>query len=217
MKYLNDSNIKKMLDMQDSMNKVVNLQWYEEHNPWYRAIWMECAELVDHIGWKWWSKQEIDINQSQMELIDIWHFGLSNLLQRKVGVNEVYNEIEEFYSSEIDQKQNLDTKRLLEVVENFVSITISTRNFNIKEFLNLCTHFNLSFDELMKLYIGKNILNKFRQNNGYKLGNYTKIWNGKEDNYYLSAMIEKFVDQDLDSLDSYIYQELENQYALVKK
>ena len=102
-------------------------------------------------------------------------------------------------------------------MENFVSITISTRNFNIKEFLNLCTHFNLSFDELMKLYIGKNILNKFRQNNGYKLGNYTKIWNGKEDNYYLSAMIEKFVDQDLDSLDSYIYQELENQYALVKK
>ena len=38
MKYLNDSNIKKMLDMQDSMNKVVNLQWYEEHNPWYRAM-----------------------------------------------------------------------------------------------------------------------------------------------------------------------------------
>lgn len=44
------------------------------------------------------SKQEIDINQSQMELIDIWHFGLSDLLQRK-GVNEVYNEIEEFFYS----------------------------------------------------------------------------------------------------------------------
>lgn len=34
-------------------------------------FWTECAELMDHIGWKWWKKQEIDIEQAQIELIDI--------------------------------------------------------------------------------------------------------------------------------------------------
>jgi hypothetical protein len=34
-------------------------------------------------------------------------------------------------------------------------------------------------------YIGKNVLNRFRQDFGYKSGEYIKIWNGKEDNEVL--------------------------------
>ena len=64
--------MKEMLELQDSINSLINNEWRNAHNPWYRAIWTECAELMDHIGWKWWKKQEIDIEQAQIELIDIF-------------------------------------------------------------------------------------------------------------------------------------------------
>ena len=35
----------------------------------------------------------------------------------------------------------------------------------------------------------KNVLNFFRQDNGYKEGSYRKEWNGREDNEYLVEII----------------------------
>ena len=72
--------ISTMLDLQDSMNSKVKDDWREQNFEWYRAIWIECAELLDHHGWKWWKKQQPDVNQIALELVDIWHFGLSLLL-----------------------------------------------------------------------------------------------------------------------------------------
>jgi hypothetical protein len=40
------------------------------------------------------------------------------------------------------------------------------------------------------MYIGKNALNIFRQNNGYKDGTYVKIWSDKEDNEYLTHFLK---------------------------
>ena len=78
---MNPQQIKIMLDLQDSMNTKVNANWQTQGYEWYRAIWVECAELLDHYGWKWWKKQTPDTEQVALELIDIWHFGLSILLQ----------------------------------------------------------------------------------------------------------------------------------------
>jgi len=71
-----------MLEMQNAMNTKVHEQWFSQGFEWYRAIWVECAEMLDHYGWKWWKKQELDLAQLQMELIDIWHFILSEILLR---------------------------------------------------------------------------------------------------------------------------------------
>ncbi len=38
-----------MLELQDAMNSKVNPKWREAGNAWYRAIWVECAELLDHL------------------------------------------------------------------------------------------------------------------------------------------------------------------------
>ena len=51
-------------------------------------------------------------------------------------------------------------------------------------------HLNMPFDELFEIYVGKNVLNMFRQDNGYKEGTYKKIWNGREDNEHLSDIIK---------------------------
>ena len=43
-----------MLEMQNAMNTKVHEQWFTQGFEWYRAIWVECAEMLDHHGWKWW-------------------------------------------------------------------------------------------------------------------------------------------------------------------
>ena len=72
--------IKEMLDLQNKINEKVHPHWREQNFEWYRAIWVECAELLDHYGWKWWKKQSPNQAQIELELVDIWHFGLSILL-----------------------------------------------------------------------------------------------------------------------------------------
>lgn len=76
--------IRVMLTMQDEMNCHVDHDWRERNREWYRAIWIECAELMDHFGgWKWWKHAEPDIEQAMLEIVDIWHFGISLRLMPK--------------------------------------------------------------------------------------------------------------------------------------
>ncbi len=62
--------ISQMLEMQNAMNLRVSETWRENNYEWYRAIWVECAEMLDHYGWKWWKHQEVDVAQVQLELVD---------------------------------------------------------------------------------------------------------------------------------------------------
>ena len=43
----------------------------------------------------------------------------------------------------------------------------------------------MPFDDLYRIYVGKNVLNFFRQDHGYKDGSYKKVWQGREDNEHL--------------------------------
>ncbi len=66
----------------------------------------------------------------------------------------------------------------------------------------------LDYRELYRLYIGKNILNIFRQDHGYKRGNYKKVWGGKEDNIILQDILENSPDIKPNDL----YRALEDRY-----
>ena len=48
---------------------------------------------------------------------------------------------------------------------------------------------DLDFDRLFRTYVGKNVLNFFRQDHGYKDGSYIKIWQGREDNEHLAEIL----------------------------
>ena len=52
-------------------------------------------------------------------------------------------------------------------------------------------YLEMPFDELYEIYVGKNVLNMFRQDNGYKEGTYNKVWNGREDNEHLIELLEE--------------------------
>ena len=85
--------ITQMLAMQDAMNSRVSNTWRDNNYEWYRAIWVECAEMLDHHGWKWWKHQEIDVPQVQLELVDIFHFGLSLRLMTGASVETIARQL----------------------------------------------------------------------------------------------------------------------------
>lgn len=172
-----------MLEMQDAMNTRVHSRWREQNFEWYRAIWVECAELLDHYGWKWWKKQEPELDQVKLELVDIWHFGMSDLL----GGDGDYQALASRLAPALMRFPAAgDFRRNLEV---FASDTLQHQRFDPRKFASLLSDVGLSFDELYSQYIGKNVLNFFRQDHGYQDGTYRKTWAGREDNEHLAELV----------------------------
>jgi hypothetical protein len=56
------------------------------------------------------------------------------------------------------------------------------------------------------------MLNRFRQNNGYKSGEYKKLWHGREDNEHLIELLAELSD-DPEQLPQRLYAGLEARYA----
>ena len=67
------------------------------------------------------------------------------------------------------------------------------------------------FNTLYRNYVGKNVLNLFRQENGYKDGTYKKIWNGEEDNEVLARLMLD-MNSDSDSFVTEVHKILELNY-----
>ncbi len=195
-----------MLQMQNEMNSRVHPSWRDQDYEWYRAIWIECAELMDHYGWKWWKKQSPDREQVILELIDIWHFGLSSLLQAEISEDKIADRLEAAMSAtQLDQV-------FLDDVETFAQRTLSTRQFDPLLFNRLLCHMDISLDHLYRSYVGKNVLNFFRQDRGYKEGSYKKHWqDGREDNVHLVEILE-LLDSDSSTYRQDVYRELANRY-----
>ncbi len=200
-----------MLRLQDSINSKINSAWRDEKTPWYRAVWTECAELMDHVGWKWWKYQENDIYQMKLELVDIWHFGLSEVLAKTKNISEATGVVTQVLK-EIGLINSIRSREeILSAVEDFALMTIGTKKFDLPSFIRLVNFSGLGNEELYKMYVGKNVLNTFRQDNGYKTGGYVKVWSGKEDNIWLSDIVNN-LSINSPSFVTDLYKELENTY-----
>lgn len=173
-----------MLNLQDRMNAKVHPAWVAQGFAWYRAIWIECAELMEHYGYKWWKKQEPDIEQVRLEVIDIWHFGLSALLATGATPAEVAATIERDLASYRWEGQDVRT-----ATEALAAHALATQGFSVVLFWNLMHAAGLDFEQLHRSYVGKNVLNFFRQDHGYQQGSYRKQWAGREDNEHLVELM----------------------------
>ena len=196
--------IKEMLDLQNKINEKVHPHWREQNFEWYRAIWVECAELLDHYGWKWWKKQSPNQAQIELELVDIWHFGLSILLS-KYDIEKSISLISEVMT---DQRES---GKFRENLEDFTSNTLQTRSFDLKRFNQVMNDVGLTFEKLYVGYISKNVLNSFRQDRGYQAGTYIKDWGGIEDNEYLIRLASK-IDPKGENFSSELYTLMEKEY-----
>ncbi len=194
-----------MLEMQDAMNSRVNQAWRQADNAWYRAIWTECAEMLDHYGWKWWKHQQPDLEQVQLELVDIMHFAMSDYLLQDADNDEVAARI----AAELaDPRQCQDIRVAIEVM---AQTTIAQKSMHFSDFANIMALIDMDFDALYRTYVGKNVLNFFRQDHGYKDGSYIKIWADREDNEHLVEVLGN-LDSTSPSFRDDVYQGLSNRY-----
>jgi hypothetical protein len=199
------SKIANMLQLQQELNDSTNGKGWEKgitkqgkEINWRRCIYLEGAELIDSYPWKHWKNinAQPDYENIKIELVDIWHFVMSeilrvNALEHKLSLDELAFKIEEAIKDLRVQKEENFYKEI-EAIEKFLAklfCNFETIDFT-KNFFEICYKLDLDFDTLYKLYIGKNILNSFRQDHGYKDGTYIKVWNGKEDNVVMQELLE---------------------------
>ena len=197
-----------MADMQEQHNVLVHPQWREQGFEFYRAMWVECAEMLDHFGWKWWKQQTPDIDQVKLELVDIWHFALSELMRERAIDPAV---AEQLATVSVDKATDPEGFRL--AIETLAAACLSTRSIDLSAFCAAMAALPMDYAELYALYIGKNMLNRFRQNNGYKSGKYRKLWQGREDNEHLIELLDELSDVP-ERLPERLYAGLEARYAI---
>jgi len=206
----NQEKLRQMLVMQDEMNTIVNPDWKNAGYAWYRAVWVELAEIMDPI-FKWWKKVDPDWQQLELEAVDIFHFGLSDML-----LHSNIEEISERYSeaTEVPLGERASIGEIHAAVESLLESTIVRKEFDMSNFMDLCDVMGITFDSLYKQYVGKNILNRFRQSRGYQDGTYIKNWNGLEDNEVLSKILDTLT-PDIDDVPGYLMSALDSAYQEV--
>lgn len=223
-----------MLQLQASLNEATNGdKWTEGVTKngkvinWRRCIYMECAEMIDSFSWKHWKNidQEADWDNLQVEVVDVWHFVMSlaieNYSQTLRGqVEDLAINISESKSfKKIDTKEEsfANQDETIEMIESIMIDALSRGSLDLEklvsDFFDLVVMSGLNLDSLYKLYIGKNILNQFRQDNGYKEGSYIKVWAGEEDNVIMKRILEQNSDIKPDAL----YKELTKLYLALNK
>jgi hypothetical protein len=195
-----------MLTMQHNMNTRVHENWVDQDFEWYRAAWIECGELIEHYGYKWWKKQEPDMEQVRLEVIDIWHFGLSALFQDGKDIEQIATEIDAELAVHKPTGQGVR-----EATEALALHALETKGFSPTRFWDLMLASGLDFDSLYTAYVGKNVLNFFRQDHGYKEGSYVKNWAGREDNEHLVELVAP-LDTNAEDFSQQVYQALQTRY-----
>ena len=202
-----------MLELQDAMNSKVNADWRNAGYEWYRAIWMESSEMLEHYGWKWWKKQDADVMQVKLEVVDIVHFGLSIRLVQGEEQGSTLVDIAEGIAADFENPNATDDIKTS--IELLAKETLMNQGAHFSIIAGVMDHLAMPFNELHEIYVGKNVLNMFRQDNGYKEGHYIKTWNGREDNEYLADILNR-LDSNSTTFKNDIYTALEQAYPEVE-
>ncbi len=202
-----ENKLKTMLQLQDEMNRWVHEDWANQGFEWYRAIWIECGEMLEHHGWKWWKKQTPDLPQVKLEVIDIVHFMLSIELQSGDDTGTIAQRVAAALAI---PRATPDLKTSIELLA-METLQDASAHFDI--IAGLMQHLGMDFDELYERYVGKNVLNIFRQDHGYKSGEYRKEWNGREDNEWLEDILGG-LDVNSGSYREDVYSSLESRYSI---
>ena len=203
--------ILQMLLLQQQLNDATNGEGWEKgitkHGKlidWKRCTYLECAELIESYPWKHWKNIDAqpDYANIQIEAVDIWHFimsqGLEDYKMKNLGsidtLSRSISKLPNFQNFLADiTPTTKDNYAQIEVVEKLMRTLFCEEPTEklMEAFIDVAVQSELNLDALYKLYIGKNILNQFRQDHGYKEGTYIKIWNGEEDNVVMQRALEE--------------------------
>lgn len=194
---------------------------------WRRCIYMECAEMIDSFSWKHWKNinQEPDWANLQIEVVDVWHFIISLAIEdyaktlRGTVDTLALNIIELPAFTKVSTKSSnyASQDAIIAKVEELMRLALDKDELQLEalfeNFFELVLMSGLDLESLYRLYVGKNILNQFRQDNGYKEGSYIKVWNGQEDN----VIMKKIWEEEANIKPDMLYRKLTKTYLALTK
>ena len=229
------SKILNMLKMQDGLNNSTNGDDWKQgittegkHINWKRYAVMETAELIESYPYKHWKdlNAEPDYGNAKVEVVDIWHFIMSFMLEKDYRehpnstLEESLNRLNKSVKDCLSFNAFASGRRHCMCGDRTVTIltaedlmrALLDRDTNVNTllvtFFTLAGLVDLDLESLYELYMAKNILNEFRQNNGYKDGSYTKIWRGEEDN----VVMQRVIAENPEFTSNELYSKLEETY-----
>lgn len=214
-----------MLELQNKMNLTVNPDWLQAGYPFLRAVVVEGGEAIEHHGWKWWKAQTPDMDQLKLELVDIWHFILSDFIVKARGnlsfaASAVANASRSHpgvAGSVVFDGVNyrLADLDLLGKCEMIIGLAVA-RRVSVPLFESVMADCGLAWSDLYRQYVSKNVLNIFRQEHGYKEGHYIKHWgDGREDNQHLVEVMDG-LDADAPDFMACLYADLKSRYDQIR-
>ncbi len=175
-------------EMMESQNKLNILtmgdKWSSMNLNWRLAVVQESSELIDSFPYKWWKNADTNIENAKIEIVDVWHFVLSLMLEANIVPTKIMEAkfIALSEASPLDINDNID--ELMSYAMNLISTAINSNSIiEIAESVMLLSgKIGFTYGDMIKIYFGKAVLNRFRQLNGYSEGTYIKNWEGVEDN-----------------------------------
>ncbi len=205
-----------MLQLQQQLNDSTNGEDWEKgvtknakSIDWKRCIYMECAEMIDSFAWKHWKSinSEPDWDNLKIEVVDVWHFVMSEALRDasanfRGSIDELaltISQIPSYRALDNDEASFAEPEVVMAKVEELMFDSLRHGPFHLepvmRNFFELVRISGLNLTSLYRLYVGKNILNQFRQDNGYKEGTYIKVYDGVEDNIVMKRIWEESSDE----------------------
>ena len=224
--------LENMLQMQQSLNDATGgkdwIQGFTDKGKpidWRRCIYMEAAELMDSYPWKHWKNIDVqpDWDNIKIEVVDIWHFVMSEAIRDyRLNNNDDLSKLAaqmaalpQFANFKENTASAKPVKVQIDAIENLLKTLFTTDDVLqlVDSFFKMSAETGIFLPELYPLYLGKNVLNKFRQDHGYKEGRYLKNWDGMEDNVKMQALLKVYPAANAQEL----YQLLEQAYQTIQK
>jgi hypothetical protein len=227
-----------MFNIQNGLNtKSYSTTWLEKGKTGeydYRiAGGQEIGEFLESLPVAWWSKQTADRQNCITELVDAWHFIMSQAIIDSSGEVELAasNAVRDFHEAlEFTYNAPGSDLQVKEKARSLLS-NLYGDGIYVEEFFGLCITYGVTLDLLYARYLGKATLNKFRVENGYKVGQYAKLWDFRapcgpgeayadggplsEDNFYLSNWVNEQVESGVVPTQNAVYAWLTETYANV--
>jgi len=187
---MTEEQAKEILNLQDQLNiRTSGPDWKNGFTTKGRPIdfklcvAMEASELLDSFNWKHWKDIDAphDLENAKMEIVDILHFMASWAL-------EDLREVDFINAMSSNGKTNCNVIGTCKSLMNYATSDTPAFTASVSCLIDIIDTLGFT-DEIYKIYLGKNVLNSFRQDHGYADGTYVKIWNGGEDNEFVSKVL----------------------------
>lgn len=135
----------------------------------YKALIEELGEFTASLGFHDWKVTERDEDNMIVELVDITIFSMNCLYCRP-----------ELRTGKAQPEYCAD---------DFMFLSTMIKLIHELRFEDLIATILHNYSAVETIITGKQALNVLRQENGYGIGEYSKIWSGREDNHYLKDVL----------------------------